>query len=341
MSEASQHIEINLPENITREHEQYFEQCVQWEYNNPSIKTYFFIFVYSKGYSTSFFLQPLKHMSPWPTFYDKFNKFFFMGRVLHALKKLQLKSVIKREYYYCINEFSNNFYHWFTEVLPKMIYVKNYLQKDCKFFIPFALTDYQLTSLKICGINFYCAKNEVTLFPRLNVVENFTGSTGYYHPDLLNDISELIKNSFSGNKNIKRRIYVTRKNAARRKILNEEELYTVLERYGFEIFDFDEIKFEQQFEILMNTSILVSQHGAALTNMIFMQPQSTIVELLPKEVFTDKCYFILAGTLKHSYYYLFCDTDGPGHITSNFSVNVKDFEDVLAKAISGSNLAHQ
>jgi hypothetical protein len=341
VSKASQYIKINLPENITGKHEQYFEQCVQWEYNNPGIKVHFFAFVYSKGYSTTLFMQPLKNMAPWPTFYEKFNRFFFLGKVLKALKKFKLKPVTGNRYYYCINEYSNNFYHWFTEALPKMIYVKNYVEGDGKFFFPFALTDYQLTSLKICNINFYYTTNDVTLFPRLKVVENLTGSTGYHHRDLLNETSELIKNNFPADRNIKRKVYVTRQNACRRRILNEEQLKPVLTKYGFEIFDFDEIKFEQQVEILMNTSILVAQHGAALTNMIFMQAGSAVVELLPKEVFNDKCYFILAGTMKHHYYYSFCDTDGPSHITSNFLVNINEFETVLAEAMPGKELIRQ
>jgi capsular polysaccharide biosynthesis protein len=340
VTKTPQNITIPLPQNITSQHEKYFEQCLKWKYNLPRIKTHFFAFVFSKGYSTSFFLQPLKNIAPWPTFYEKFNLFFFLGKILNAIKKRKLRPLISTEYYYCINEFSNNYYHWVTEVLPKMVYVKNHLNGDCKFFIPYSLTGYQLTSLKICKINFYSSKNDVTLFPRLKVVENFTGSTGYHHPDLLNVTSQLIKNSFSSDRNLKRKVYVTRENALRRRILNDENFKRILIKYGFEIFDFDEIKFEQQVEILMTSNILVAQHGAALTNMIFMQTGSAIVELLPKEVFNDKCYFILAGTMKHHYYYSFCDTDGPSHITSNFVVNINEFETVLTKALSSKELMH-
>src|SRR5690242_1529701 len=133
MGKGSQHIQINFPENIIREHEQYFEQCLQWDYQNPVIKTYSFVFVYRKGYSTNLWMHPIQNMAPWPTFYEKFKRSFFLGKVIDALKRNSLKFLGRGAYYYCINEFSNNFYHWFVEVLPKMIYVKRYVQEDCTF----------------------------------------------------------------------------------------------------------------------------------------------------------------------------------------------------------------
>ena len=329
---------IGFPVNIKQEHKQYFEQCLQWQYYIPIVKDHFFSFLYLKGYGTSFLLQPIKNTEPWADFYQYFNKSFFLGRIVAAVKKRKMKAVFTREYYYCTNEFSNNFFHWFAEVLPKMVYVKNHLKDDARFFIPFPLSDYQLASLNLCNINFYETKSEATFFYHLKVVENFAGSTGYYHRELLNETAQIIKNTFRYDEKKKRKIYVTRKNAVRRRILNEDELTRVLLQWGFEIFDFDEISYQQQVEILVSTSVFVSQHGAALTNMIYMQPESTIFELLPKEVMSDKCFFILAGILRHRYYYLFCETDGPSHITADFLVNIDSFETILLKAISGHEI---
>jgi capsular polysaccharide biosynthesis protein len=208
------------------------------------------------------------------------------------------------------------------------------LKSDALFHIPFPLKDYQLASLKYCQFNFSIAKNDVTFFNKLRVVENLYKYPGYYHPGLMSETARLIKNSFETLKTKNRKIYITRKSASRRKILNESEIIEVVMRHGFEIFDFDLINFQEQVEIIINTSILVSLHGAALTNMMFMEPASTIIELLPKETMNDKCYFILAGTMKHNYYYLTCDMDGSSHITSNFQVDLSAFEKVLTDATS-------
>lgn len=330
----SHDVQIGFPLNIRKDHQQYFERCLNWQYYNPNIKVHFFTIVYGKGYSTNIFLQPIKNIAPWPDIYKKFHKSFFLGRIRDAFKRQEIKFVITPLYYYCINEFSNNFFHWFAEVLPKMIYVKNHLNKNVQFYIPFALSAYQLTSLKLCNISFYKNKNEVSFLCRVKLVENFV-YTGAYHPGLLNELKQIIINKLQLTKNKERKIYVTRKNAARRRIVNEADVIKKLLQSGFEIFDFDEISFEQQVEILVNSSIIVSLHGAALTNMIFMKPGSVVFELLPNEVLGDKCYFVLAGTMKHAYYYLFCETNGPNHITADYFVNINLFESTLSTIISG------
>lgn len=324
---------INLPVNIHEADKKFFK-CLEWDYADPEIKVHFFSLVFLKGYSTNILLHPLKKIEPWQGFYKNYKKTFFLGRILDSIKNRAVRISLKPVYYCCINEFSDNFFHWFTEALPKMVYVKNKFKSDVIFHIPFPLKDYQSVSLKYCGLNFFVAEGDVTVFYKLKIVENLYKYPGYYHPGLMQETAQLIKNSFETLEVKKRKIYITRKSASRRKMLNESEIIEVVIRHGFEIFDFDLIDFKQQVEIIINTSILVSLHGAALTNMMFMEPGSTIVEFLPKEIINDKCYCTLAGTMKHQYYYVSCDMDGTSHITSNFQVDVAAFEDVLTNAVS-------
>lgn len=326
------HQEINLPVNFSSEDREYFK-CLQWNYADPKITSRFFSILYPEGYSTNIFFKPLKNIEPWPGFYKSYKRSLFLGEVLSFIKKRKVKVGISPVYYCCINELSDNFFHWFTEVIPKMIFAKNNAESNIIFYIPFPLKEYQLLSLELCGLRVVEEKDVVTLFHKLKVVENIYKYPGYYHPDLMQQTAQLIKNTFlSGNRN--RKIYVTRKNAGRRKILNEDEIIKVLLKYGFEILDFDLIGFKQQLEISVNTSVMVSLHGAALTNMLFMEPGATIIEFLPKRILNDKCYFILAGTMQHQYYYLTCDMDGTNHITSNFLVDSCDFENVLTNALA-------
>ena len=329
-----QHQEIGLPVNFSQEDREYFK-CLQWDYDDPKIKDHFFSVLYKEGYSTDFFLKPLKNIEPWIDFYKNYKRNLFLGEILQSIKQRKVKLRIKTTYYCCINELSDNFFHWFTEVIPKMIFV-NSNSKSIIFYIPFPLKEYQLVSLDACSLRFIVAKSDVTIFRKLKVVENLYKFPGYYHPALILQTSQLIKNAFRPGKTENRKIYVTRKNASRRKIINEDEIIGILIKQGFEIFDFDLINFKQQVEIIRSTSILVSLHGAALTNMLFMNRGSTIIEFLPKKVINDKCYFILAGTMNHHYYYVSCDMNGSSHITSDFQVDTVEFEKVLTNAIASS-----
>src|SRR6185503_7414194 len=149
---------------------------------------------------------------------------FFLGRILNSIKKSGVSISIKPVYYCCINEFSDNFFHWFTETLPKMVDVKNNAKSDVTFHIPFPLKDYQSASLQYCQLNFFVSKDDVTFFYKLRVVENLYKYPGYYHPILKRETSQLIKSSFVNGKVKNRKIYITRKNASRRNILNESEI---------------------------------------------------------------------------------------------------------------------
>lgn len=322
------HHTINLPINFDERDKKFFN-CLDWDYADPEIKTHFFSFLFLKGYSTNLFLHPLKNIAPWKEFYKNYKKTFFLGRIIDSFKKGKVAISVQPVYYCCINEFSDNFFHWFTETLPKMVYVKNKFKSDVQFHIPFPLKDFQLASLEYCGLNFLVAKAELTFFYRLKIVENLYKYPGYYHPELMKETAQLISKSFKDEKHKERKIYITRKSALRRKILNEDEIIAVVKGYGFEVLDFDLINFKEQVEIVSSSSILVSLHGAALTNMMFMNSGSTIIEFLPKEIMNDKCYFILAGTMKLNYYYLSCNMDGTSHITSNFEVNALALENLL------------
>ena len=333
------HIEkLKLPENIRQDDRRFFEPYVTWHFSDPAIRKHFFSFVFLKGGITSFWMQPVRNMPPWPDFYKNHRRTFFLGKMLHAIKKRKMGWVATRKYHYCLNEFSDNYFHWFTEVLPKMIYARSKTNEDTRFFIPFALSRYQLDSLDICGIKFFQGQNEITLFVQLDVVENFT-ATGCYHPELLYATRNLLLREFRENKPDGKKVYVTRKHALRRHLLNEEEVRGIVLKHGFEIYDFDHLDFREQVSVARSASVLVSLHGAALTNMIFMEEGSVIIEFLPKETFNDKCYFTLAEIMKHTYYYLFCETDGESHITADYTVNVIEFEKILASVMQKESLA--
>ena len=323
---------LPLPQNITPGDRPFFEPYLTWGYSNPTIKKQEFPFVFLRGIVTSFLLRPIANMPPWPGFYKEHHKTYFIGKLLHALKNRKLGWIGSDKYYYCVNEFSDNYFHWFTEVLPKMIYASDMARKTIVFFFPFELSGYQITSLELSGVPFYHNKKEVTLFTRLHLVQNFT-ATGCYHPALLYATRDLIMKRLQRETTPKKKIYITRKNAGRRHLVNEDEVAGIMLRHGFEIVDFDTIDFQTQVSVAMNASILVSLHGAALTNMIFMDAGLTVIEFLPKNTFNDKCYFTLSQMMKLSYFYLFCNTDRDSHIEADYTVDTGLLEEVLQAAV--------
>ena len=75
-------------------------------------------------------------------------------------------------------------------------------------------------------------------------------------------------------------IIISRSNAIRRRLINEDILYEKLKKYGFKKVFFEKLSFKQQIEISKSCKIMLGYHGAGLTNLFFMKPGSQCVEII-------------------------------------------------------------
>jgi capsular polysaccharide biosynthesis protein len=77
------------------------------------------------------------------------------------------------------------------------------------------------------------------------------------------------------------RIYVTRRGAAVRRILNEPELMAALAPLGFEAVTLDGMPLAEQIDLFSAAQVVVSAHGAGLANLAFAGPGIKFLEILP------------------------------------------------------------
>ena len=100
-----------------------------------------------------------------------------------------------------------------------------------------------------------------------------------------------------------RRFYVKRGNVKRRKVINEAEVITLLEQYGFESITMDGRTIGEQAQLFHQAEAVVAAHGAALTNLLFVPPGVKIIELIPYG-YLNNCYYAMANYAKAEYFYL-------------------------------------
>lgn len=96
-----------------------------------------------------------------------------------------------------------------------------------------------------------------------------------------------------------KRLYISRRNATHRRVINEPEIITFLSRYGFQPIQAEELAFGDQMSLFRNAEIIIAPHGGGLANLVFCTPGTKVIEFFPP-VNID-LFYRLATQLKLNY----------------------------------------
>lgn len=227
----------------------------------------------------------------------------------HTKKKLSGRALV-----ICDN-FSNGYFHWFGDALQRLYTIQEHnisfdtllLPSYCKneaYIIP-SLAPFSVPSIYQLDDGEQIQAQELLTLSAI-------APTGNYRPHIMQGIRKLYRSYFKlQDKDTTSKIYISRAKAARRKISNEEELIPILEKYGYEIVFMEDLSFEVQVKLMRKAKIVVSLHGAGLTNILFMAPETKVVEIRFPGDKHNNCYFSLADALGLDYYYLIGESSAP------------------------------
>lgn len=95
-------------------------------------------------------------------------------------------------------------------------------------------------------------------------------------------------------------IYVSRAKARARKVANENQLWRLLKEKGFRRVFLEELSFAQQVTLFKRAEIVIGQHGAGLSNILFMPNGSKVLELQRKLIGNHRSEY---GRVRKSYLY--------------------------------------
>jgi len=135
----------------------------------------------------------------------------------------------------------------------------------------------------------------------------------------------------SPSKRPSRRIFISRKNAAWRKLMNEDDCWAVLSRFGFERVFMEDLGCRAQFDLMQEAAVLFGVHGAGMANMMFAPAGLHVVEAIDS-LFPNPQYYALAGAIGHPYWLLRGAPIGepdPGY--NNIEIDVAEVERIVAQ----------
>lgn len=223
--------------------------------------------------------------------------------VLQSSEATRLKKatwVLERVYH--------NYSHWLTAHLPKLLLLRRRGALS-DVMLPNNLKSYVDESLRLYG---FTPENFRTFEPgrRLEVEELTLLGTDRFRPELLRMVREDCP--LPAPQNPSRRIYISRAKAPRRRLLNEETIWPILERAGFERVFMEDLSFEEQVRLMRETAILFAPHGAGLTNMMFC-PEGTHVVEIANLSFPNPNFYAVAAAMGHHYWLLSAEPVGDPH----------------------------
>ncbi|NET56918.1 MAG: tetratricopeptide repeat protein, partial [Symploca sp. SIO2E6] len=87
------------------------------------------------------------------------------------------------------------------------------------------------------------------------------------------------------------RLYISRQSVANRLVINEKEVISFLEQFGFTSVSLESMSVRQQAALLAQAQVVVAPHGSGLTNTVFCSPGTKVIEIFsPNYVY--HCYWL-------------------------------------------------
>lgn len=243
---------------------------------------------------------------------------------------------IESEVLWITDYWSNGYFHWIADALARLYVVRDRVNA-LLLLLPagYERLDYVLSSLDAFRVKkLFIAPGDVVQCRSLQMPTH-TAPSGHYNEAIIRGVRNVLLSAY-GDSDRGEKIYISRRHATKRRIANEDEVGQVLSRFGFQTIYAEELSFAQQVKICSRARCLVSNHGAGLTNMLFMPENGSVLELRHQTDSVNNCYFTLASALNLNYFYQPCRpvSDGPDPHSADLIVDPKQLEAILSKQFS-------
>lgn len=218
-----------------------------------------------------------------------------------------------------VNILSRNYYHWLCEILPSVEAYFQYFRKTgqkAKVIIDQDAPEFQTATLLQLGIeeeNIIKWTNKRTKVSELIVVSSryLAVGEGFWASGFI-----LSKGAFDWlrdrylqeGRTKSRNIYISRRDAKGRRVVNDEELQEFLTSKGFETVTLSGMNFKDQVQLFQEANCIMTVHGAALANTIFAT-KLRVIEFFPskRKANSPSIYFQIGFYYDHKYWVMECE----------------------------------
>ncbi len=200
-----------------------------------------------------------------------------------------------------VYSFQRGYYHWLLEVLPKILLAQqSRLSIDSVHIdqsLPFQVETVDMLVGGVWQI-IPAESNTIVTAPHIYAVEGWDAFArtpawvcGVLRDAFLDRAASNVANE---------RIFVSRQDSSTRVMVNEDELFGELSKHGFRRVQLAKLSVREQANLFAHAEVVVSAHGAGMTNILFCEPETKIFEIAaPRYIFG--CFADLARTCGLNY----------------------------------------
>jgi capsular polysaccharide biosynthesis protein len=229
-----------------------------------------------------------------------------------------------------------NYFHWLFEAVARALFARQFLGDDLQLLVP-NLGDMEWQCLEAAGIS-RDAVIELPADKLVRVDELFVPPRGVRSVRVLPDAVRVLRD-LAPRVSDRRRIYISRSGARRRRITNEVELSAMFAQHGFDVVEAETLSVREQMATFAGASVVAGLHGAGLANLVFAPPGTTVVEIQPEGIDMGRVmlYWYLSAVCGHKYVQVICPwTHSPGEqlrAAGDVSPNVAEFDALLTRIV--------
>jgi capsular polysaccharide biosynthesis protein len=208
------------------------------------------------------------------------------------------------------------YHHWLLEILPRLWVLDEFPEfSDIPIIVPGDMTGFQTDSLTALGIK----EDQLLPFDGSNwqfdrlIVPSFLAPGGHSR----RQIQWLRGNLFSSfdieqNEAGKRRLYISRQDATRRRLLNEDDIENYLHKLGFETVLPGELSLKDQLLLFNEAEVICGTSGSGMTNHVFAPPQASVIEMQP-DSYINRAHWFSSNACGQSYAFAIGSSESDHH----------------------------
>lgn len=238
-----------------------------------------------------------------------------------------------------------NYYHWICESIFRLWMVREQIDKFV-LVLPeyYKNADFIMGSLEPFNIkNIFYIPDGMSLMVKNLCLPQIKQVCDSYDSNQLKEVSSFYRNYVLFEKKAlfeqTDRLYVSRELASRRTVINETEIQAIVKKHGFTIFHPENFTFLEQVAVFSQVKYLVGTHGSGLTNLLFMQENTSVLELHKSKTneldHPSPLFWYMAHALEINYYHQLCETHGrEDYFEGNYIIDAGLLEKNLIKMLN-------